>query len=216
MRDSIRVLTGVDGSFEQGACSLIAGPTGSGKSSLLYVLAALLRPTAGEVLAAGQPVSRWTSAHRDRWRRQIGICFQRFELWPELTALENVMVPLLPRRTSLSAARAQAGSALDRVAAANLAARCSGELSAGQQQRVAFARALVTSPAYLLADEPTAHQDDDGASTMLRALTEEAGRGATVVVTSHDRRLTERGGRTWASACHRLKGGRMLPEGQGR
>jgi ABC-type lipoprotein export system ATPase subunit len=179
------------------------------------VLAALLRPAAGEVVAAGQPVSRWTSAHRDRWRRQLGFCFQRFELWPELTALENVMVPLLPRRGSVSAARAEARSALDRVVSADLAARSSGELSAGQQQRVAFARALVTSPAYLLADEPTAHQDDDGASTMLRALAEEANRGATVVVTSHDRRLTERSGQPWASACYRLEGGRILPEGRG-
>jgi putative ABC transport system ATP-binding protein len=192
------------------------GPTGSGKSTLLYVLSALLRPSAGEVFATGQPISRWTSTHQDRWRQQVGICFQRFELWPELTALENVMVPLLPRYMSVSALRARARSALERTAAADLAPRPSGELSSGEQQRVALARALVTGPSYLLADEPTAHQDDHGTATVLNALTEEAARGAAVVVTSHDPRLTEHRGPHWASACYRLKRGRLLGEEQGQ
>jgi len=209
-RRSTRVLTEVQACFCAGEATLVVGPTGSGKSTLIYVLAGLLRPTAGEVLAGGQPISRWTSAHRDRWRRRAGICFQRPELWPDLTGLENVMVPLLPRGDSVAALRARAGTALERSGVPELAGHMAREMSSGEQQRVAFARAIVTAPRYLLVDEPTAHQDDDGVSVIVKALSEEAARGATVVVTSHDSRLIEHEGQPWTSQRYRIGEGRLV------
>ena len=80
-----------------GESMAVVAAAGSGKTTVLHLLAGLLLPTAGEVLADGEPISRWRAAHRDRWRREVGICFQRPVLWPGLSALENVLVPLVPR-----------------------------------------------------------------------------------------------------------------------
>jgi putative ABC transport system ATP-binding protein len=183
------VLIAVTALFPAGACTLVAGPNGSGKSTLLHLLGAILRPTAGEVLAGDVAISRFTVAHRDRWRRKVGICFQRSELWTDLSALENVMVPELPRGVTFSELRRRGLAVLERVGVAGCAGRPAGMLSVGERQRVALARALIAKPAYVLADEPTAHQDDPGARLTLKALTEEAQRGATVVITSHDQRV---------------------------
>jgi ABC-type lipoprotein export system ATPase subunit len=200
------VLRELSARFGPGRCTLLLGPTGSGKTTLLHLLAGLLLPTAGEVLAAGEPVSRWRTAHRDRWRRQVGLCFQRSELWPELSALENVLVPMVPLGMTLGELRRRGRGALARVGAEQLAARPAGELSVGERQRVELARALALTPRYLLADEPTAHQDDLGLQTVERVLTEEARRGATVVVAAHDPRVLEA---QWAGPTYRLAQGRL-------
>lgn len=203
------VLDGVSAGFRKGSLSLIAGPMGAGKSTLLHILAGLLRPTAGEVLAEGRPVSRWTAAHRDQWRRSVGIAFQASSLWPELTALENVMLPMVPRGMRVATLRTLGLEALDALGISDLAGRSARVLSGGERQRVAMARALVSRPAFLLVDEPTAHQDDDGVRRVLGAISSAAEWGATVVVASHDPRVAE--SRLFPDRWH-LEAGRLGSE----
>jgi putative ABC transport system ATP-binding protein len=185
------ILDELEAHFDAGALSLITGPIGSGKTTLLHLLAALLRPTSGEVLADGEAVSRFAAAHRDRWRRQVGLAFQSPAFLDELPVLENVMVPLLPTATSLGAARERARQELERFGVSSLAARHLPGLSGGERQRVTLARALCAEPRFVLCDEPTAHQDSAGAELILARLRELAQGGATVICVSHDARLAD-------------------------
>jgi ABC-type lipoprotein export system ATPase subunit len=183
------LLDGIDACFPEGTISLVTGPMGAGKSTLLHILSGLLRPTRGEVIAGGRPISRWTAAHRDRWRRGAGIAFQSSSLWPELTALENVILPMVPRGSSLPALRATGRGALESVGVGGLAGRSVRSLSGGERQRVSVARALVSRPAFLFVDEPTAHQDEEGVGQVLGAISSAPAWNATVVVASHDPRV---------------------------
>lgn len=203
------VLDGITADFPAGRLSLIVGPTGAGKSTLLHLLAGLLRPSAGEIRADGEPVSRWITAHRDRWRRRVGILFQTPSLAPDLTVLENAMLPLIPRGGSLVDIRTRARECLGRTGAAHLAGLPAATLSGGEGQRVALARALAAEPRFLIADEPTAHQDDEGAEIVMAALIAEQDRGAAVIVAGHDHRLL---GTDFADKRHRLAAGRLAPE----
>lgn len=186
-----RVIDGVHGDMPAGRLALITGPTGVGKSSLLQILSLLRRPTAGEVRADGQPISRWRGEHRDRWRRQTGIVFQQPCLLEDLTVYENVLLPLLPRLGSRTAMRRAAASVMEDLSLHGLADCRAEALSAGERQRLEVARALVANPRFLLADEPTAHQDDAGAAIVSGLLCRAAAAGATVVATTHDRRLLD-------------------------
>ncbi len=179
------VLRGVNAVFPSGAIGLVTGENGSGKTTLLHLLAGLLRPTEGEVEADGQPVSRWTASHRDRWRRRVGIGFQHLRLIGDLTALENVMLPSLPRERSLKPLRERAMAALDKLECADLAFRSAEGLSGGERQRIALARALAHHPRYLIVDEAFSHQDGKGAALIKTALVGMAERGATVVASAH-------------------------------
>jgi putative ABC transport system ATP-binding protein len=177
--------------FEFGRISLVTGPTGSGKSTLLHLLAGLLRPVSGVVSDQGKPISRWPTSHRDHWRRQVGICFQSLHLISGLSVVENVLQPMIPRNMGWSAMvdRAQEMlSALDLAAFMKMPVQI---LSGGQQQRVAVARAMVHAPRILLADEPTAFQDDDHTRLLMDLFDRCACRGACVVVSSHDTRLRQ-------------------------
>ncbi|MCB9526066.1 MAG: ATP-binding cassette domain-containing protein [Myxococcales bacterium] len=185
------VLEGIDAAFAPGTLTALVGPSGVGKSTLLHILAGLLRPTEGQVLADDQPVSRWVASHRDRWRQQVGLTLQHPHLLPELTVLENVMVPLVPRGLGRKALRERAHAALAQVGAEPLAGRSARALSGGEQQRVALARALVGAPRFVLADEPTAHQDDAATARVVAALAAARDQGAVVVVAAHDPRLVE-------------------------
>lgn len=185
------ILDAIEADFAAGELSLVTGAIGSGKTTLLHLLAALLRPTAGEVLADGEAVSRYAAAHRDRWRRQVGLAFQSPAFLDELPVLENVMVPLLPAARSLTAARERAAQELERFGVASLADRQLAGLSGGERQRVTLARALCAEPRFVLVDEPTAHQDEQGAALILGRLRALAGEGATVVCVSHDARLRD-------------------------
>ena len=183
------VLESVEAQFSAGTVNLVTGATGSGKSTLLHLLVGLLRPTAGEIWADGQPVSRWPSHHRDVWRQQTGIVFQHLALIPDLTVAENLILPLIPRQIPWSRIQARVHRQLTAADLSDLADAPASALSGGQRQRVAIARALVIRPRFLLADEPTAFQDDDHAAQIGELLAVAAQNGAVVVVCSHDPRL---------------------------
>jgi len=185
------ILSDIDAVFAGGRITLVSGRSGAGKSTLLHLLAGLLRPTQGEILADGQPVSRWLTAHRDRWRRRVGILFQQDHLVGRLTALENVILPLIPRNGGPRQWRRHGMEMLARLKAGELAGQPAMFLSGGQRQRVAAARALVGMPDYIVADEPAAHQDLENARRLGRLLRQAADRGAVVVVAAHDRHVDE-------------------------
>ena len=185
------LLRKIDVVFPGGQVVLVSGRSGAGKSTLLHLLAGLLRPTSGEIVADGQSVSRWLTAHRDRWRRHVGIIFQQDHLVSDLTVLENVMLPLIPRSGGPRHWRTCALAVLARLDADDLAPQPVAALSGGQRQRVAAARALVDTPDYVVADEPTAHQDLDNARRLGHLLRQTADRGAVVVVAAHDRHVDE-------------------------
>ena len=183
------VLKSVDAWFPSGSVSLVTGKTGAGKSTLLHLLAGLLRPTAGEVWADGKPVSRWPNRHRTRWRRQVGMVFQHLALVPDLSVAENLLLPLIPRQLAWPVMQTTIDRQLASAGLSALAGMPVKTLSGGQRQRLAIARALVGSPRFILADEPTAFQDDDHATEIAGQLADAARQGAIVVVCSHDPRL---------------------------
>jgi putative ABC transport system ATP-binding protein len=183
------VLAAVQAVFFPGTTSLITGDTGAGKSTLLHLLAGLLRPTAGEIWADGQPVSRWPARHRDPWRRQVGIVFQHLAVLPDLSVAENLLLPLIPRNMAWSRMQSDIRRQLVDADLADLAGTPASALSGGQRQRLAVARALVARPRFILADEPTAFQDDDHAAGIGAQLGSAARQGAVVVICSHDPRL---------------------------
>ncbi len=200
------IICGLNAAFAAGHLAHIAGETGAGKSTLLHLLAGLLRPTEGEVLADGQPVSRWVATHRDLWRRKVGIVFQSDRLVGDLSALENVYLPLIPRGYRMFDCRALAVDALVRLRAGALADEKVSRLSGGERQRVAIARALVSKPPFILADEPTAHQDRESAVAVIETLRAAAAGGAVVIVTAHDARLLAPG---IMPHRYRIEGGRL-------
>jgi len=187
------ILRSVDAAFEKGRPALVSGPMGAGKSTLLHILACILRPTGGEVVVGGRPVSRWSAAHRDRWRREVGIVFQAAHLWQDLTPLENVILPLIPRGLSLAAIRSQGLEAMETFGVLSLAGRKVRDLSGGERQGLALARAWAARPPLVLADEPTAHQDDAGVERFLRWVDRAARQGTAVIAASHDPRIRDPG-----------------------
>jgi putative ABC transport system ATP-binding protein len=166
------------------------GPSGCGKTTLLAVLAGLLKPLSGSVVFDGTDVVGLQGrALLDYRRRSVGVVFQTFNLVPSLTAVENVMAPLVLTGMRTDRARRVAMRLLDEVALADFARHRPGKLSGGQQQRVAFARALVYDPPLVLADEPTAHLDPEQVDTILRLIREMQRPGRLVVVATHDVRF---------------------------
>ena len=190
-----QILRRIEACFPAGSICELEGPNGAGKSTLLHVMAGLLRPTEGEVLFNGMPVSRWSAGHRDRWRRQVGIVFQDLHLLEDLTALENVMLPLIPRGLPVGELRQKARLAMDRLGAADLAALPVGQLSGGQRQRIAVARSVAAPPALLLADEPGAHQDSRGKDLLRVLFSDLQKQGTTIVVAGQREPALYRGGR---------------------
>ncbi len=173
VRGGRRVVDGVDVDVEPGRLLGVTGPSGSGKSTLLAVLAGLITPDEGTVSPA------------DRSGR-TGIVLQGYGLLPVLTASENVELPLQLRGVDPGEIRARAQEALERAGLDEAGDRLAEELSGGQRQRVAVARALVSEPGLLVADEPTAELDADTASIVLGALRAEADAGSAVVLATHD------------------------------
>ena len=188
--ETVRPLAGLDLVVPAGEIVLLLGPSGSGKTTLLSCLAGILTPTAGTISFGDIDVSGLSGDALTRYRRtQVGIVFQAFNLVRSLSALENVMAPLLAARVRTRQAAARAADLLAQVGLADRLHHKPGALSGGQQQRVAIARALVGDPPLLLADEPTAHLDQvqvDGIVDLLRDL---ATPERVMVVATHDPRM---------------------------
>jgi len=182
----VRPFPRVDLTARAGQLLALRGPSGSGKTTVLSVLAGLLTPASGTVTFRGAPMTGL--AHR---QRTVGLVFQAFNLVPSLTAAENVMAPLVLTGTSRRTASARALTLLETLGLSHRAGHRPGALSGGEQQRVAFARALVRDPPLLLADEPTAHLDGDHVCTVLELLRGLAEAGRLVVVATHDDRVSD-------------------------
>ncbi|SCE68216.1 putative ABC transport system ATP-binding protein [Micromonospora purpureochromogenes] len=184
-------LRGVTLDVAEGEIVAVTGPSGCGKSTLLHCLAGILRPDAGQVSWRGERIDTWSEADRSRLRRtEFGVLFQFGQLVAELTAAENVALPLLLAGTGRREARVAALGWLDRLGVAEVADVRPGELSGGQQQRCATARALVTEPRVLFADEPTGALDTLGGEQVLTQLVRLARQHRTsVVLVTHEPRI---------------------------
>ena len=186
--ETVKALRGVSIDFPEGDFVAIMGSSGSGKSSLLYLLGGLDAPDAGSISVFGRPLGELSSRERDEFRRrEVGFVFQNFNLLGNLSALDNVLVPFLP--TGISAnLRETASALLERVGLGDRVHHRPHQLSGGEQQRVAIARALLKRPKLVLGDEPTGELDSESGAEVyryLRSLREE--HGSTVVVVTHDR-----------------------------
>ncbi|MGA3486667.1 ABC transporter ATP-binding protein [Micromonosporaceae bacterium DT55] len=181
-------LRGVTLDIAEGEIVAVTGPSGCGKSTLLHCLAGILRPDAGEVSYRGERIDRWSEARRSVLRRtEFGVLFQFGQMVAELTAAENVALPLLLAGTRRRAARTAALTWLERFGVAELADLRAGEMSGGQQQRCALARALVTEPRVVFADEPTGALDSLAGEQVLGQLVRTAREQRTsVVLVTHD------------------------------
>jgi putative ABC transport system ATP-binding protein len=193
---SVAALRGVSLTIEQGEYVAIIGPSGSGKSTLMHILGCLDVPTSGGYHLAGEDVSHMSeTALAEVRNRRIGFVFQQFNLLPSMTAWQNVELPLVYAGVPRSERKERAVGALGRVGLAGRIHHRPGELSGGQQQRVAVARALVTEPDLILADEPTGNLDSGSAAEVLRLMGELHEAGRTLVLITHDTEVASAAGR---------------------
>jgi putative ABC transport system ATP-binding protein len=212
VRDEFHViaLKDVDIEIERGEFVALMGPSGSGKSTLLHLIAAMDKPTGGEIAVLGENLRQMTDRQIAHWRNEhVGFIFQSFNLIPVLTALENVELPLKLTNLSKKERIEHATTALKLVGLGDRLGHFPRQLSGGQEQRVAIARAIVTDPALILADEPTGNLDAASADevlTMLQRLNKEFGK--TIVMVTHDPHAAK-----FASKSRHLEKGELLREG---
>jgi ABC-type lipoprotein export system ATPase subunit len=190
----VRALRDVSLEIAAGEFVAITGPSGCGKSTLLHLLGGLDRPSAGEVLFRGQPLSR---LDLDAFHaRQVGFVFQSFHLMPTLTALENVQIPMFEGPWPRSERAPRAASLLAEVGLAHRSGHRPGQISVGERQRVAIARALANEPTLLLADEPTGNLDSKSQDEVLRLLGQlRDRRGLTLAIVTHSQDVARAAGR---------------------
>jgi len=203
---AVSALDGVTLEVRRGEFLAVMGPSGSGKSTLLNILAGLERPTRGAVVVDGADLSAMDEVSLATYRREkVGMIFQAFNLLPRYRVVENVALPLVfagvPRERRLERARA----VLDRLGMGPRADHRPSQLSGGEMQRTAIARALVTDPALLLADEPTGNLDSANGEALLAVITELHARGQTVVLVTHDAAIASH-----AQRIVRMRDGRIV------
>ncbi|MEE8104458.1 MAG: ATP-binding cassette domain-containing protein [Planctomycetota bacterium] len=201
-RGDVHALTDVTVIVPRGEFLVLTGPSGCGKTTLLALLSALDRPTAGDVLHRGEDLGRAPEGVRALVRRRIGLVFQHSHMIRGLPLWENVTYPLVPRGVDERERRAIAESLLERVQMKDCVLALPRELSAGELRRAAVARALVGEPEALFADEPTSNLDAESAEAVISVLRDTHARGATVIAATHDPALA-----TLATARIELSGG---------
>ncbi len=211
--EQIDVLKGLSLEVPEGEFLALMGPSGSGKTTLLNLIAGLDRPTEGEIRVGGQVISDMSESQLARWRtRHVGFVFQFYHLLPVLTAYENVELPLLLLPLSAKDRRDQVMTALDLVGLADRIRHRPGQLSGGQQQRVGIARAIVTDPTLIVADEPTGDLDSKSAEEILNLLgVLRKDLNKTIIMVTHDPRAAERAQRI----LHLEKGQLIEDNGRG-
>jgi len=204
----VKALDEVSIDIAQGEFLALMGPSGSGKTTLLNMIAAIDRPTSGELLVMGDNIFRFNDAQSARWRNEhVGYVFQTFNLIPVLTAFENVEMPLLLTKLSPSQRRDHVMTALKLVGLEDRVHPLPKQLSGGQEQRVAIARAIVSDPTLLLADEPTGDLDSHSASEVLEILKRlNEGFQKTIVMVTHDPHAA-----SYAHVTRHLEKGMLLP-----
>ena len=213
VRDEFHVVALKDANIEinKGEFVALMGPSGSGKSTLLHLIAAMDRPTDGEILVLGENLRALSDREIAHWRNvHIGFVFQSFNLIPVLTAIENVELPLKLTSLKKKERMEHAATALKLVGLGDRLTHLPRQLSGGQEQRVAIARAIVTDPDLILADEPTGNLDATSATevlTLLSRLNKEFGK--TIVMVTHDPHAAR-----FATKIRHLEKGELLPEGQ--
>jgi putative ABC transport system ATP-binding protein len=192
----VAALRGVSLTIQRGEYVAISGPSGSGKSTLMHILGCLDVPTGGRYLLAGEDVSSLTEEDLAEIRNeQVGFVFQQFNLLPSMSAWRNVELPLMYAGVARGERRTRAMKSLARVGLADRVEHRPGEMSGGQQQRVAVARALVTDPSLILADEPTGNLDSASTADVLSLFDELHAAGRTVVVITHEAEVASRAAR---------------------
>jgi putative ABC transport system ATP-binding protein len=210
----IRAVDDVSLDLPSGEFLALLGSSGSGKSTLLNLIAGLDRPTSGAVIAQGQDLSQVSSLELARYRRQtVGMVFQSFNLLPRMTLEENVELPLRLAEVERGDRAARVREALDRVGLGRRITHRPSELSGGEQQRAAIARALVNRPKILLADEPTGNLDSATGESILALLKEiQKNPGMTIIMVTHERPLAER----FADRLAIMGDGKLLSNGAAR
>ena len=194
-------------SIEAGAFVALTGASGSGKSTLLHMIGAIERPDSGTIITNGTDVTALRGAALADYRRTVGFVFQRYNLLPGLTALDNIITPVLPYRTPWDK-RQRARDLLEAVGLAGRERSLPARMSGGEQQRIAIARALINTPALLLADEPTGNLDSANATAILDLLTRlRAEHPMTIVLASHDPQIAAR-----AERLIRLRDGAVVDD----
>lgn len=191
----LAVLKGADLELEPGKLAVLSGSSGSGKSTLLYILGGLEKPDTGHVIFQGQRVNEYGNSQMDDYRnRKIGFVFQMHYLLPDFTAIENVMIPALIRGESYGVAKNKAQALLTRLFVAERQDHYPNQLSGGEQQRVAVARAMINSPMLIFADEPTGNLDRENATELLKLFQELVDdTGVCVLIATHDPELANMG-----------------------
>lgn len=199
--EEVNALAGLDLTLEEGSFTAVMGPSGSGKSTFLHIAGILDMPTEGTFRIKGKDTSRLSSKEQAHLRRnEIGFVFQRFNLMPQLTALENVMLPMINENTE------KAKKLMDRMGLAGKYNKRPGQLSGGEQQRVVISRALINDPSIVFADEPTGELDSKNADAIMQILQDLNKKdGVTIVVVTHNKESA-----AFADKTIELKDGKIL------
>ncbi len=191
---TITILKGISFHVRQGEFVSIVGPSGNGKSTLLNMITGIDRPTSGEIIVTGKPVHKMSEDQLAGWRGQnVGIIFQFFQMLPALNLLQNVILPMdLANKFPARERRDRAMALLERVGLADQAHKLPAQVSGGQQQRAAIARALANDPPLLIADEPTGNLDSRNSQDVFELFHSVVGGGKTMLMVTHDKELAVR------------------------